>query len=71
MNNKSNLVNFCAGVPQDSVIKPLSFLIYINDICDNLSIIARLFAVDTSLSHSGINQLMESQKDDDLNILNE
>ena len=71
-NESSNLGNVRAGVPQGSVLGPLLFLIYINDICDNLSNLARLFADDTSLSYSGTNyQLMESQINDDLNILNE
>jgi hypothetical protein len=54
-NSKSPLVNTKAGVPQGSVFDPLPFLLYVNDIADNLLRFTRLFAVDTSLSYSSQN----------------
>ena len=41
-----------AGVPQSSVLGPLFFLIYVNDIAENLLITTRLFADDSSLTFS-------------------
>jgi hypothetical protein len=46
------------------------FLLYINDITDNLGNLARLFAEDTSLSYSGQNfDLMQIEIINDLEIL--
>ena len=46
---ESNWMSLKAGVPQGSVLGPLLFLVYINDLTDNISSDMRLFADDASL----------------------
>ena len=71
-NECSNPNTVKAGVPQGSVLDPLLFLHYINDITDNLGNLARLFADDTSLSYFGRNHdIMKSDINNDLSKLNE
>ena len=45
----SNWGSVTAGVPQGSILGPLFFLVYINDLIEDLRCNAKLFADDTSL----------------------
>ena len=59
----SKWYNVNAGVPQGSVLGPLLFLIYVNDIVDDISSNISLFADDTSLYRT-------ITSSDDIDILN-
>ena len=60
--SKSGQIN--AGVPQGSVLGPLLFLVFINDLGQNLESQLKLFADDSQLCQSG---KPESEQIDSLN----
>jgi hypothetical protein len=71
-NSSSSLCNVSAGVPQGSVLVPLLFILYINDIAENLISLSRLFADDTSFSYSSRDELQtKTVIDHDLKELDE
>ena len=61
----SNGVTIEAGVSQGSILGPLLFLIYINDIVSDITSNVKLFADDTSLSMAVENPIITAD------ILNE
>jgi hypothetical protein len=66
-NNSSAYCEISAGVPQASVLGPLLFIIYINDIADKLVSLSRLFADDTSFGYSNQDTMFRYTT---LNIIN-
>ena len=58
-----------SGVPQGTVLGPLLFLIYINDLPDNLSSKVRLFADDCILYREIVSQDDNKALQNDINLL--
>ena len=68
----SEVGNIKGGVPQGSVLGPLLFILYINDITEDIQSLSRLFADDTSLSYSSsnINEIEQRLNSDIMKIYN-
>ena len=68
----SSSANLNAGVPQGSVLGPLLFLIYVNDVAENMVSLCRLFADDNSIQHASNNPSeIEFTLNHDLCVLDE
>ena len=67
----SKEVKVTSGVPQGSVLGPLEFLVYVNDICRNNVSSNRLFAGDSIIYRKITNKNDREKLQNDLDILGE
>lgn len=65
----SNWSNITSGVPQGSILGPILFLLYVNDMPDCVSSTAKLFADDTKLYREIVNHNDCQRLQEDLNTL--
>ena len=68
-NGRSNWLNVTSGVPQGSILGPLLFILYVNDIPDSISTTVKMFADDTKI-YQHVKEAKDCEKlQQDLNAL--
>jgi len=68
--NASDYINVISGVPQGTVLGPVMFLLYINDISEDISSSLRLFADDCIVYRVIKSEQDHHQLQHDLNLIN-